>query len=470
MNIKLYIMLLSLFLMNSYLYSEDIEFIEYELPTNNNIVEVEFFNTFSGIMVSESAEIFYTTNGGLNWNESEFKLDFTPKSLIFSGSGEAVIIGTKKTIIKSFDYGKSWLIMQYDKDSEVILNTIISKTPFEYFITQEGTRNIYYSVDGLQSVSITSLNGESGQYKTYPNILNKYDNYIYCAGNREFESSSNGIDYWNEGLNKTKYFHTIERLWYTSSIYSKYGSPPANIIESFVMIKNVILKFDGYRLKPQNGDNFGDGNFDIIYQNNNFTSQILSYNDNMFIIPDSKGQITYLTNVIVENSRVLKDSFIENKVQVSDTSLFDYYQIKDNKAITTTINGKYFMYDNSGSIDSLVIDTLGFNSIDTLVIDTIDQDSTDIIIKDPKDSTDYTNSNVIIYPNPTSDYFTIEFQVKNNVESIQVFDVKGYRELNFVLNKELVEYKIDLCELQRGTYFIKIITSSGVFHKKIIKF
>ncbi len=465
MSIKgLFILLILLFL-NLNLHSEDYDFIKYELSTKSNIVEVEFFNKFSGIMVSESAEIFYTTNGGKDWTLSDFKIDFTPKALAYSVSGEAVIIGSKSTIIKSIDYGKSWLIMQYDKSSEIILNTIISKTPFEYFITQEGTRNIYYSVDGLHSIAKTSLDGESGQYKTYPNILNKYDNQIYGAGNREFERSSDGTDYWNEGLYKTKYFQTLERLWYTSSIRSNYGNPPANIIEAFVMIKNVVLKFDGYRLKPQNGDNFGDGNFDIIYQNNNFTSQILSYNDNMFVIPDSKGQITYLTNVIVENTRVRKDSFNEKKVQVTDTTLFDYFQIKDNKAITTSINGKYFMYNNSGVTDSLIIDTLGFNSIDT-----VDNDSTDIIIDDPKDSTAFSSSNVIVYPNPTSDYFTIEFLEKTEVESIQIFDVKGYRELNYVLNIELDIYKIDLRELQRGTYYIEIITSRGVFHKKIVKF
>ncbi|MER3328086.1 MAG: YCF48-related protein, partial [Candidatus Kapaibacterium sp.] len=199
MSIKGLFLLLFLLLLNLNLHSEDYDFIEYELSTNSNIVEVEFFNKFSGIMVTESAEIFYTTNGGKDWTLSDFKIDFTPKALAYSVSGEAVIIGSKSTIIKSYDYGENWLIMQYDKNSEVILNTIISKTPFEYFITQEGTRNIYYSVDGLQSISLTSLNGESGQYKTYPNLLSRSDEQIYCAGNRAFERTNNGTDYWNEG-------------------------------------------------------------------------------------------------------------------------------------------------------------------------------------------------------------------------------------------------------------------------------
>ena len=470
MNIKSFIILLLLVVLNSNLRSEEIKFNEYKLPTNSNIVEVEFFNKFSGIIVSESAEIFYTTNGGLNWKESVFKLDFSPKALVYSVSGEAIIIGSKSTIIKSYDYGKSWLVMQYDNASEVILNTIISKTPFEYFITQEGTRNIYYSVDGLQSISKTSLYGMSGQYKTYPNLLSKSDEQIYCAGNREFEKTNNGTDYWNEGLYKTKYFNMLERLWYTSTFRTNYGSPPPNIIETFVMVKGVVLKYDGYKLESIQGTDYASGYFNIYYNNKNFTNQVICYKDDLLIIPDSKGVVTLLSNLYVQISQIFKENYNEKKIQVTDTTLFDYYQIKDDKAITTSINGKYFMYDNSGVIDSLIVDTLGFTSIDTVDIDTIDHDSTDIIIINPKDSTAFANSKVIVYPNPTSDYFTVEFLEKSNVASIQIYDVKGYRELNFVLNKELDIYKIDLRGLQRGTYFIEIITSNGVFHKKIIKF
>lgn len=470
MNIKSIIILLSLVLLNSNLRSEEIKFVEYELETNSNIVKVEFFNKFSGIMVSESAEIFYTTNGGLNWKESEFKLDFSPKALTYSINGEAIIIGSKSTIIKSYDYGKNWLVMQFDENSEVVLNSIISKTPFEYFVTQEGTRNIYYSIDGLQSIAMTSLNGESNQYKTYPNLLSKSDEQIYCAGNRAFESTNNGTDYWNEGLYKTKYFKTLERLWYTSTFRTNYGSPPPNVIETFVMIKGAVFKFDGYKLESIQGTDYASGYFNIYYINKNFTKQVICYKEDLLIIPDTKGLVTYLSNLQVELSQVFKENYKESKIQVTDTTLFDYYQIKDDKAITTSINGKFFMYDNSGVIDSLIIDTLGFTSIDTVDIDTIDQDSTDIIVINPKDSTAFANSKVIVYPNPTSDYFTVEFLEKSNVESIQIYDVKGYRELNFVLNKELDKYKIDLRELQRGTYFIEIITSSGVFHKKIIKF
>ncbi len=464
MNIKSNIILLSLVLLNSNLRSEEIKFNEFKLPTNINIVEVEFFNKFTGIMVSESAEIFYTTNGGLNWKKSEFKLDFSPKALTYSVSGEAIIIGSKSTIIKSYDYGKNWLVISYSDTSKVIFNNIVSRSPYELYITQQDSKNIYYSIDGFQSLRLIDLNGENSAFKTYPILFNRNDNRIYCSGDNYYGYKYDKTYYVNQGIFTTINYKNISPTSHYSSSYSTSINPKNNIKE-LIVINSEVVRFDGHTIKPLHGDDYTSGRYIKYYSNATSCRRIFVNTKNEFILPDDKGLVTFLKNFDSRSFAFNKATYDESKIQVTDTTLFDYYQIKDDKAITTSINGKYFIYDISGVIDSLIIDTLGFTSIDTVDIDTIDID-----IIDTNDSTEFANNVISIYPNPTSDYFTVEFQEKSNVESIQVFDVKGYRELNFILNKEIVEYKIDFRELQRGTYFIEIITSSGVFHKKIIKF
>lgn len=79
------------------------------------------------------------------------------------------------------------------------------------------------------------------------------------------------------------------------------------------------------------------------------------------------------------------------------------------------------------------------------------------------------NNELIIYPNPTRNYFSI--QDKNNLPdknfTILVLDIQGKLIQQFILNKENTQ--IDISHLKKGIYFAKIETSIGVITKKIVK-
>jgi len=87
---------------------------------------------------------------------------------------------------------------------------------------------------------------------------------------------------------------------------------------------------------------------------------------------------------------------------------------------------------------------------------------------------DFTHDNIInVYPNPFTNEFDIQFYSTQSNVSIEVFDVIGKRVLftkntviPFSANKLSIK---DLSLLQKGTYFVKIKTSNGVYTCKIAK-
>ena len=75
---------------------------------------------------------------------------------------------------------------------------------------------------------------------------------------------------------------------------------------------------------------------------------------------------------------------------------------------------------------------------------------------------DIKNSNIKIYPNPTNNIINIEGLNKNENNTIQIFDVQG----KLVITKTINEKgKIDLSELNKGVYVIKI----GELAQRIVK-
>lgn len=72
------------------------------------------------------------------------------------------------------------------------------------------------------------------------------------------------------------------------------------------------------------------------------------------------------------------------------------------------------------------------------------------------------NDNIRLYPNPTSNYFTI--QSKLNINKIQISDQLG-KVINEI-NSEM-DY-IDVSHYSNGVYFLKIDTEKGSFSKKLI--
>lgn len=75
---------------------------------------------------------------------------------------------------------------------------------------------------------------------------------------------------------------------------------------------------------------------------------------------------------------------------------------------------------------------------------------------------------MIIFPNPNRGVFTISVPIKSgNVSTLQIYDIQG----NIIWKQKISgdEFKIDISEALSGTYFIKVVSGSLAYIKKIVK-
>lgn len=439
MSIKFYLIIFLSFISIGNLLSQEIKFDEYELPTSNNLVEVEFFNRNNGIIVSDSAEIFYTTDSGRIWIKSDINLKFSPNSLVFTTNGEAVVIGSNKTIIKSYDYGQNWLVISHSDTSNVIYNYIVSRSPYEIYITQLDSKKIHYSIDGLSSIREIDLSTEGYKIKTYPIMYNKIDNKIYCSGNTYYDFKISNSYYYNQGIFRTQYFDTLFPTYHHTITYSPNSNININVKE-LAVINSEVVRFDGVSIRPLKGGS-PDGPSDSYYNNAVSCRRIFVTNKNEVILPDDNGNITFLNNFNSKKSDTIK-------VKVSDTLLYDFALIKDKKMITTSTKGKYYIYDNKDEV----------KNIDTNLI----------VIKDTTKNEKFDLFD--IYPNPTLDKSSILFDKLTFTLSIELFDLTGYNIYSAKPEKEILFHILDVNNFQSGTYFLKIITNNNTFYRKIVKF
>ena len=91
------------------------------------------------------------------------------------------------------------------------------------------------------------------------------------------------------------------------------------------------------------------------------------------------------------------------------------------------------------------------------------------LVDDVLDSSNFmTNEDIILYPNPASEFITIA--VPQNIQaSLRLFDVSG-KLLQYHKDVVLDEaYTLSIEEALSGVYFLRIITSKGTITKKVIK-
>lgn len=84
----------------------------------------------------------------------------------------------------------------------------------------------------------------------------------------------------------------------------------------------------------------------------------------------------------------------------------------------------------------------------------------------PVGSVENTENEVLIYPNPCSDFLTIQFANESNNRYLQIVDIMG----KVVVQQSLVGLNnfVDLRDQKSGFYFVKTIDHSTEFVKKIL--
>lgn len=126
----------------------------------------------------------------------------------------------------------------------------------------------------------------------------------------------------------------------------------------------------------------------------------------------------------------------------------------------------------------ILVDLIGINQVDTQfvtltpevkLIDNVNYAvNSDGIIKMNFVTTIMTNSiNIVIYPNPSSGIFTIEFNGIKNSNSIFIYDLTGKKIIS-VQNSDN-ENLINLESFAKGIYLLRVTTEQGTLNSKLVK-
>jgi hypothetical protein len=91
----------------------------------------------------------------------------------------------------------------------------------------------------------------------------------------------------------------------------------------------------------------------------------------------------------------------------------------------------------------------------------------DFVIEGLLSNNNFELSNVIIYPNPSKDIFTISLG-DSKIDALEVFDMTG-KKVNSVNTIENNVYKLDLSNASTGVYFVKLASGKQQTVKRIIK-
>lgn len=79
------------------------------------------------------------------------------------------------------------------------------------------------------------------------------------------------------------------------------------------------------------------------------------------------------------------------------------------------------------------------------------------------------NETIKLYPNPTRDLLNIEWEAGVEIQKIEIFSVDGKYSEVWALRKQEGKFGIEISELKRGMYLMKLSGKSGIYFQRFIK-
>ena len=208
-----------------------------------------------------------------------------------------------------------------------------------------------------------------------------------------------------------------------------------------------ITKYNKYSISAdvylENANN-SDYEMLALYNENNdydLVGGLLFYYDGEIAYEDMNSSVTLDTwtpkkwyNVKAEvDLKAKKVIYFLDNVKVKDTNISN---------LNNEITEVNFSFDNYGS--GFIVDNINIIDLENLRLD------------------EYNNTEISIYPNPTTDYININSSEKNN--TIKITDLTG----KVILN-EVNTTKINVRQLTKGIYIINIKTDNSESIQKFIK-
>lgn len=73
-----------------------------------------------------------------------------------------------------------------------------------------------------------------------------------------------------------------------------------------------------------------------------------------------------------------------------------------------------------------------------------------------------------IYPNPTSDIITVQFENSLNVELVSILDISGKKVKELTIKAGVNSLPVDVSNLSSGVYFVNVVSTQGTSTQKLI--
>jgi hypothetical protein len=206
-------------------------------------------------------------------------------------------------------------------------------------------------------------------------------------------------------------------------------------------------------------DNIASSSNSILYLKGGITIDVFHIHNNSI-----KGNSGYSTfDLITFNGEINQNNIFNN-------TIYEIYNT--NLAGTLNINATNNYWFGISNIDSKIYDFFEDGSLSVVYYNPILSDSASINTCVPPVITNagtfkYQTADMIIYPNPVKDIFMIETSCKTKESTLTIYDLNGQEIKKQNLNE--LKTQIDISCLPSGIYFLKLVSTTRIETKKIIK-
>ncbi|MFA5781571.1 MAG: T9SS type A sorting domain-containing protein, partial [Bacteroidales bacterium] len=178
----------------------------------------------------------------------------------------------------------------------------------------------------------------------------------------------------------------------------------------------------------------------------------------------------FITRNVIENNNIgIKLEFSDNIFcnKICNNTTYDLYY---NTTGNANISNNYWCTTDSAIIASHIYD--GYDNISLGLVNFMPIDTIGCYLATGiTEAVSSTENNIQIFPNPASNYLTIEIPClagrQAQKSEIKILNIEG--QVLKSMNTEEVHATLDISGFARGMYFIKVKTEKGVAVKKFVK-
>lgn len=449
---------------------------------------VKFADHNEGWAVGNAGTILHTTNGGTDWASQNDGTENTLNSIVFSEPNTAWAVGIEGTILKTTDKGDNWAKQQSGTMQQ--LHSVYFTNNEIGWAVGDSTGTISATIDGGTSWYFQNSNTES----TLKSVFFTDNNIGWAVGNGgTIVSTTDGGANWNTQNSETEitlnsvFFINAQTGWVVGNageiIHTTDGgenwSPQTSPVK--YINDDPYLPVDFYEVQ------FLDDTTGFITGRQGIVLATTDAGENWAIEKDLSGSFYGLHFLNVNTGWLVGTSGAILKYQVTP-SILSFTPEVGNRGELVTITGSGFIGATSVKFDDLEAE---FNVVNNSTVVAIVPDGIGVgpvsvtttegtAVSDNIFTTqiatgtenELSASQVIIYPNPTKDHFTVNVKglKTSGAVSFSLYNMFGHLVVKDMVISQEGEFtkSIGVSSLPAGIYILRINIGKSSIQRKIL--